>query len=635
MALFNRALLLQRLELRDEAGQIAFRAATASVGTPWQQEALDLVAVRRTNDDSRTWDRERPRLESAALANDDRRVQDIVTRFPEQARKWGVSIYPTQWADDVLLGSDAASRDLSTARTIGRVLQTINQDSLVADAVHSIDDSKDRATTYEIAGAYLIYRDGRMALSKDRTSDAERLLRDAEAQFRTLRSPMVLAASYYRGVATHASGQTAAAEEILRPVREELKRRGYRSLNAETGWELGLCLLERGDISGAETVFAESRDTFDLLGERQMRASMDGLLANAAEVAGDPEQAWRYRVKALAVQTIPRRRIGMLAVAINGCIQRHEWTRASALLNLTVDAAEHDRDAIEVVTALLQRSTVLAYEHDAAGARHDLAEIARWRRSPEVISIASRMQAGADFVEGLLERTDRANVAIAAFGRAASYYAHHHLEIYAPAAYLERARVERRVGRIGNSALDVNAGLAVAEQIRTSVRDVQQRAMNLATMNELFDEGLTIAYERNTKNEAFELAEHARARSILESFSGDGDAPNALPLSIDAIRSAMAPDSAIIEYASLDEFTIAFVVTPSLFEMARLPVTRDDIRTLSAATGRGAMSDPFERAHKMLIQPLTAWLTGVHQLAIVPDGNLFALPFASLGTANG
>lgn len=607
-ALFNRGLALDALAFHDEARNSFLAAAAAAPGTPLATEALR-YAHRHRADAALAWDRSRGALEEAAARDDVQSIREIVGKFPEETRRWAESVWQVEWAKAALAQDHVAEeRVLQRVRFVAAALEQRAGDALLADAVAAIG----AASRNDLARAYIRYDDGRQAHRADDPSKAARVLRDAAAQFQSAGSPMAFVARYYEASALYAANRLAEAEALLVELRRQLSAHpSYRSLRAMTGWEFGLTLLQSGRISEAIDVFSESREALTALGENQTAASFEGFLASAYELVGDAERAWSHRRDAFVVQRDPRRRIANLGAAIAGAIARSEWPRAEALLNLAGEIAERNHDIVAIVNTLQQRSMVAARAGDERSARRHIATISRWRSVDVIAAILPRIEAGVAFTEGLLARDHNATASVAAFTRAIRYYEQARLLSSAPATYLELARTQRAMGSLIEALRSIDSGLVIAEQQRDSVRAFEDRAQMLATMRELFDEGVATSVAAGLGERAFALAERARGRAVLEHFTGRVVPPLALP----EIQRALAPDAAIVEYVSVGESVFAFVIRTDRFSVQRLSIKRQAL---------------LYDAERLLMAPLSDSLAGVRQLAIVPDGELLAIPFSAL-----
>ena len=106
----------------------------------------------------------------------------------------------------------------------------------------------------------------------------------------------------------------------------------------------------------------------------------------------------------------------------------------------------------------------------------------------------------------------------------------------------------------------------------------------------------------------------------------DGDAATA-----GEISGQLAADTALIEYFSLGDALVAFVVEGGRVAAVRLDVRPDDLRTLARRffASRASDSGIARRLYELLVAPLAGRVTR-QRVVIVPCGELFRFPFEAL-----
>ena len=516
-AAFNRAVALERLGLlqeslaawnealrldRDSRWRDEERAAAAAIASELRlgEPAVDLM-----------------KAVSAANAGDEAAIREAVRGNPRAARRGGEGPLLAAWATSVLQSNEVeAEKRLTTIRRVAQALRDTTGESLLFDAVRTIDATKDRRT---LALASAAYAAGRMELNRQRMQEAEAKLREAEQLFARAGSPLALLARYSVGSALYAQARTADAAAILDEVAgRNVAARGYHGLAGQIGWERGLTFLVQGRFSEATSTFEAARAEFDRLGESEMVATMDEFLAEAADFAGDEERAWQTRRRAL--QALSRagdsgRKITSLDAASTACLIRGDAERAMTLLDLAVDAAVSARDATRASDTLANRAIAAVRAGRRQQAEADVAQMQRWLRAIPDPATRASVQARGLFAEALLVRGEpaaasrlltEALAAIRASGR--SYFEAQIL--------LERSSVERAGGDLEAAAADIAAALAALEVQRANVLDVERRALAFATANAVVDAGVSLALDRGLPAEAFALLERTRGRALLD-----------------------------------------------------------------------------------------------------------------------
>jgi CHAT domain-containing protein len=210
-----------------------------------------------------------------------------------------------------------------------------------------------------------------------------------------------------------------------------------------------------------------------------------------------------------------------------------------------------------------------------------------------------------------------------------------------------RARSLLAVGeRKGASSAYVEAARA-SELIRARFRSEEFKAGLFGDVQQIFDRAIALSIETGDAATAWQLSESSRSRALLDVLRervtpATNEAAAAMrsgPPDLAQMTSVLREGEAVIEYHSLDDQLLAWVIRPSgikAFTIAqsraqlgeRVQVFRDAIIKRdknSAALGR--------ELHALLVAPLG--LTGNERLVVVPHGALHYLPFQALGDARG
>lgn len=637
-AAFNRALALERLGLLEEARAAWEEYRHLDSGSSWMAEAT--VTVRRLEAEIpriRTWKERLAEVERAVVRSEEKIVETIVRGHIRDARAWGEAVYTAKWAEAVITRNDVeAHRQLGFARAIGNALFEGTGERLLRDSIAVIDRAGEERRKL-LADAYLTYRNGRIAYSR-RGATALADLRAATRLFERAGSPMAAMGRYYEGSALYAAQRLDEAQETLDQLAStDWASRGYIALAAQIGWERGLTVLSRGSYSAAADIFAESRALFDRASDTVNATMMHELQATTLDLAGDPEQAWSIRrvvFMELARAGDRPRKILALNSAATALIARREWIRALPLLDLSVDAGRKENDLPKLASALAQRSAAHAAMRHTAEARRDLAELHERLAMMTAPEMRTGLLIDAQYAEALLVRDIDPEAAIDHLNRAISELDRAGRALFMSRLYLERSRAHRRRSDSAAAREDVAAGLAWIERNRRTVADPQLRAMALASGDELFRDGIELAVAAGHDAEAFDLAERARARSLLESFQRDADSA---PLRATEIAAALHPDAAILQYAVLDGRVVAFVLRSTGVRTISIPVPQHRLRSVVDAAA-AAVREPnglsaLEDGWKILIEPVAPELRGVDRIVIVADRALSTVPFAALRDA--
>ncbi len=136
---FNRALVLQRLELREVARRAWQDVAAREVDPRWLRQAKSHLQRLDAQPAQRSWERDREELERAAKRGETSKVAAIVERWPEPARLFGEEDLLARWASAAAAGQEAEAKEaLATAEAIGSALAHRRGDLVLGDAVAAI-----------------------------------------------------------------------------------------------------------------------------------------------------------------------------------------------------------------------------------------------------------------------------------------------------------------------------------------------------------------------------------------------------------------------------------------------------------------------------------------------------------------
>lgn len=637
-ARFTRAVVLERLGLvRDARRQWVEYLRVEHSDEAWQH--LHSLKPANPADASR---RSFAALRNAARP-DDAAIGELVRKYPQYVRRASEGEVMADWATATLKDDAiAAARHLEFARLAGRHLSTRSGENLLRDSVAAVDHAAAAGNADVLAGAYVLYREARLLYQADQALVPEEKLRRAVALFERGTSPMAYVVRYYIGSVLHAQSRLAEATAVLEALENErLDRRGYPAAAAQFGWERGLCLLEQGSISEAIDIFTRSREALARLGEIETAAAMDGFVANALDFAGDSAGAWRARRRAL--QTLTRagdehRAYVILQSAATSATLARQWSRARALLDLTVAGATRRKNAVVAAHACAQRAVVRGYEGDAPGARSDIDATRRWLAQLNDPSIRMRAEADLAFAEAMLLKDTDPQRALAQLDETARFYERAGRRAETPRIYLERARVAKRIGRVEEARRDVDAGIAIVARERAALRDLEQRASLLAAADELFDDAIALAMESRDPESAFRLSEARRARMLTDLFELG---PNAVhsevaPMQLAEIRESLAHDAAIVAYAALPDRLITFAVRREGIVAETTNVSRDTVATSIAALSEAIRGNTAEvlgksaAADTLLLHPVREALAGARYVAFITDRHTSGVPFGAL-----
>jgi len=606
-ALFNRALILERMGLRDPAQDAWKRYLAIDGSSKWADEArqhLNALSQPRANF------REQLERRYAQLAAGDADVaRELVVRYPQESRTWGEAEILGRW------GNDGSAQHLNVARALGAALAQRTGETMLADAVAAIDRS-----AAKLHDAHRIYREGRIAYSKQQLTQAEPLLRQAAELFASGGSPMANTARYYAACAAFDQNRRDEAKSQLEALLAS-NAASHRALRAHIQWELALCYTADARWTRALGALRDSHELFTTLGETMNAAFVDVIVADAHEALGDTADAWRHRIAGMQVVMTEQntRSQTTLAAATRNAIRDREWDAADSLLRIEIASARGVGHKQLLADALERRALVDFRRGDANAALTSLKEADGVTAS--IGDAATRER----------ERVDRAAAAAMiaphasdGIDAAIDFHRTRGRRDLLPSLLLTRARLHRARRENDAASRDLAEAFAEIEQQRAAAPSGDLRWSIFDASDEVIAESVDLLLARGDPAGALALADRARSRVLLDALSA-APAPH-LPASL-------APDTALIEYMWLGDRLIAFAAERNGVTAATVGASRSTIAEL-VAQFRDALAHGDNAAgaklYALLVAPLAPRIARHESVVVVPDGPLHGLPFGAL-----
>lgn len=621
-ALFNRALILEHLGLREQARAAWKQYLAADPESKWAREAESHLRALSTTSEFRD------ELERgyAVFTRDGAAARGLVQRFPQDARVWGESEILSRWARSETAGdSAAAGAHLQLARTFGDELARSHGERLLQAAVARIDEA-DADRRKMLAAAHIRFREAQKTYKGGHPAEAERMFEEAAAQFEQAGSPMALLGRYF-------AANTAFDQGRIEEARGKLERLlaaappDFVAYRAQLQWELGMAYASLGRWGQAMGALGESIAGFERLGERNYAMTVREILAEAYDRLGEPRQGWSHRI--IALQELGRKEDLRLQIAIHAAARaaalKRDWPVSLSFLNLQTDMARRAGDEQMYIDTLLLRARIEGRMDQEKAALDDLSRAAAAMARLNDGALRARAEADRLAVQGFLAASP--TDAVTLLGRAIEFHQARGRRMFLPELLLHRGRALAALGRPAEAASDFEAGIRELEAERMSLDPGDQRWGMFAAADELFDEAVALALQRQDVAAAFAYSERARARELLDSM-GAASVPASQPL---------AGGVVLLEYVVLPEKLVIFVVQGTRISAVQSSVAAVAVAgeveslTRSAMAGDGAeFRRVAARLYGRLVAPVSGDLGPAGTVVFVPDRTLSVVPFAAL-----
>ena len=614
-ALFNRALILERLGLTRDARAGWQRYLEVDAASRWAEEARTRLSQLPESTGESQFKRQLPLLEQAAVNGDSARVEELVTAYRQQARTYAEAEHLGVW------GESGDARSLTVARAIGGVLARTSNEQLLRDAVASIDRATDRRL---LAEAHALYRRGRIAYSRQQLAAAEPDLRRAAELFARESSPMALVARYFAASARYDRNEIVGAQEELERLLPEV-RDSYAALGAQVRWQLALCSMQQDDWAAALPYVQDAEAAFRRLDERSNLGFVQTLVADTLISLGRYDDAWTARIDSFRIQS-GEGRGDRLPVSLGGAarmeLRAGRLESARALLHLEA-LADRTIGSDYLLTNALVREAVLAAalgDDDAAAAHaREAASVAERIEDP---ALRQRALVDAAFASGavLLQRDPRATDA--ALTRAIEGYQHGEKATYLSECHLLRGRARRALHDVAGAKADLERGIALVERHRLQPAGPVIGTGILDAGRALFRDAIALAAEENDAGAVFAYAERSRAQ-----IGGRAHLGGPVVTAAELQQRLRGSGAAVLQVAVLDEEVAAVTVTSDDLLLTRHRIARADLVKLV-----NEAAEPRSRAalYDVIIRRAEPALARVRNIVVVADPSLESVPFGAL-----
>jgi CHAT domain-containing protein/tetratricopeptide (TPR) repeat protein len=616
-ARFNRALILERLGLTDEARRAWQRYLEIDASSPWASEARARLAALPESTRSSEFEQDRPSIERAAGRGDS--VRDYVSRHRDRTRAFAEGQYLGEWGDALRRGDvNEAARWLRMTRGIGDALFALSGEAMPRDAVAAIDRASEPERR-SIAEAHQLYRRARIAYNRGELEAANADLLRASALFDAGHDPMGLMARYYVASVRLARNDTAGARTDLERARIAADLQpAYVNLGAQVRWELGRARMLDSDWSGAADVLTDGAALFRRAGARGSGAFVEILLAQALASLGREDDAWLARTRAFAALSAEGPPAAELLAASVGSAMHDELLRgrrdaALALSGVETAVARVAAKPSVLVDALANRALLLSAGSDSAGALAAAREADGIAASNAEPALRGRMQAVADVAMGAALAESDPAAATKPLSRAIDFYAAHDLAAALPEPLLLRARCAVRMGDATAALLDLERGMSVATRHEAG-------AGVLDAEHALFTDAIRLALDRGDDAAAFVFAERSRGATFT----------------LAELQQRLAgSETAVLEIVALPDELVTFAIAENDVVVGRRQRSAANVLALTNASLSEAGTDAAAALYDDVIRPVDAVLSHVRELVIVADPQLQSVPFAALYDRSG
>lgn len=644
--LHNQATALTQLGTRTLASD-AWRTLLAHSREDWRAEALQNLQQLERATAEEEWSNAAAGVESGGLT--DAQLAELVRRLPANARVHDEEVLLPAWAAALKTGDlERARRLLHVSSVIANVLARERGESLLADAVMSIEVVNDRgppATREALLEGLLELGEGVAQYNEQNLASAELPLRRAVRDLESADNPLRYWARFYLAIDEYYADANRGLAEFD-ALLAEIPQGRYPALTGRIEWIAGTGDTALGRVQHSIRRFVHAEAALRQAGGDTASSFVAVLLAQSYTAIGEHALAWQKRLAAfrsVPYSEGPRRNVAMWGEAKEALVRQGELRLARPLVDQAVlDALRWGRP-LGRLTAYLERAAYWLQVNDRAAARRDLdaahADLAILEDGP----LRRIMENQALVKEGLYaQATDPAHAAdlLEEALRGLSGGGNDYETITYTSAM---ASAQLAAGRLEAATASLERAVTLVETVRATVEDPVTRMQAFRQAQEAFDAliKLRATSSASGSEDSFHISERARARVLLDlrrrsRGSADGESDDGFA-SLKDLQRALPIGTVVASYAVLDDRMLVWVVEKGRSRLITLPGGRGTLLSsveglhlkMSSGADEATLQDATGPLYDGLIRPLGLPPTD-DALVVVPDRWLARVPFSAL-----
>jgi CHAT domain-containing protein len=215
-----------------------------------------------------------------------------------------------------------------------------------------------------------------------------------------------------------------------------------------------------------------------------------------------------------------------------------------------------------------------------------------------------------------------------------------------------RLRSFLAVGNDSELERQIPKTIQIAEENRLKILEEEQSNSFFHNESSVFDTAIEWEFGRGNFQKAYDYAEGASARSLLDLLernkSSKHTSPNetayslvkATPLKLNEIQAQIPEETQLLQYTVLDKKVLIWLVTKDKLIVKQLPVSLEDLQNKVERFINLILEDKKEVSQEtiqlskelfsLLVQPIYEELDKKKQICLIPNKVLFFLPFSAL-----
>ncbi len=324
---------------------------------------------------------------------------------------------------------------------------------------------------------------------------------------------------------------------------------------------------------------------------------------------------------------------------------------ARAIANEGLSAALETKDDLLILNFRMNAGVLFLRTGDFDNASAFMRKAAEEAQNVESAPIRESLQGSIYYYEGHIAiKTGRPKEAAESFDKAAGF-----AESLSLSKKLEIEKSQLFAYWKLKKFEDVDAKLkpllSSMEKFRSQIHAEEDRFSFFGGKQDIYDLAVENELRKGNTVSAFEMAELSNARSLLAKISGNAKAAGgttdnssgkelsySAPVSLKELQSELPESVQILEYTTLSDRLLVWVVKRDGLELVEIPISSDELKSqtdnytelIVAGTDLASINKAGQELFKILIAPVISKLDQEKSICIVPGMHLYNLPFSAL-----
>ena len=629
-ALFNRALILDRLHLLAMAYNAWSRFLENESRGPWRAEAASYRDVAQRTLDAWNWpSTPEPLLQLDATS---RRVRFAVgARTSAQQAREAAFAALDRWSVAANQSDDSAAIGwLDVAQQIGSEIDSVTGEHAITDAVRQI--IVDRRQWSGLATAYHTYGRGIESFASSNFEAAAHTLEDAVRRLSNVSSPLAGWASFYHGASLVSAGRYADGETAFEQARH-LAPSDENTLIGKINMGLGVSDMRQSRYERAFEAYDAAWRRLERGGDRETRGWLHHLQAEASAVTGQPAARDEHALEALR-ELAPLRTSNHLS---NELILISEIAQARALPRARSDIEDESIAVAQSVGkpdllawAYCSRAEARIALNRTDEANTDLARATEWLKHLPAGRGHDRIAGVVLVYRGQIARRHAPREGEELLRQAVSQLARFPNDLWLPRALNAAGEAAYVAGDTAHAREWLLHSFGLLERQATAIQSTELRARFGETIEEVSDDLMRLDADAGDYSSALDHLERARAAAWPYSTNASRG------IALSALSRSTRFDDVVIDFAVLPDRILSWVVTPRHSRVNIAAVARDSlaqlVSRLEMELDRDSIGADDARAQlfELLLKPFEPELGAARRLTVIADRELNEVPFAAL-----